>query len=473
MNATQSCAAWLLQTDMAASNEIRFKIGADTSALSAGFAKAASVAAAAGKQIEKKLGMQDAFKASAVALGLSVDKIATKVAEFFSGGSAENWKAAADAAERTAAIMDASAEKRLSLEQQIQKLKLEIESESGNTSRAQRMNAPTSVFNPFTGKMGQAQSMAEDASEADKRSAEARERIAIKEAKISALKEAQAQTYQQMVKAEEQLEELGMSSERRHKLLLEDAESLKMDRDQAIQGNKEWMPLQIAYTQKLISAGQIELQMAREKTAEMERQAEIDKKIEETKRDRQDEAEKIRRDAQTEAEVARAQLERRGRVAELQAQLNGLIREGQILSEKFGGSGPEVERNKAQQASIRSQIELTRAQALRDAQQSTFNSGMAVAGAPRALRPRGQSETERIATRGANYIQQAEEAAKKGMSASYVAKLTSLGERDIKAAGQKIQSATALVNSDSNVKSAIIESSNELKEIRKNLEIEQ
>jgi hypothetical protein len=264
---------------MAASNEIRFKIGADTSALSAGFAKAASVAAAAGRQIEKKLGMQDAFKASAVALGLSVDKIATKVAEFFSGGSAENWKAAADAAERTAAIMDASAEKRLSLEQQIQKLKLEIESDSANTSRAQRMNAPTSVFNPFTGKMGQAQSMAEDEAEAEKRSAEARERIATKEARISALKEAQAEAYGQIVKAEEQLEELGMSSERRHKLLLEDAESLKKDRDQAIKGNKEWMPLQLAYTQKLITAGQLELQITREQTAERQKQAAIMEKL--------------------------------------------------------------------------------------------------------------------------------------------------------------------------------------------------
>lgn len=272
----RNCGAWLLQTDMAASNEIRFKIGADTSALSAGFAKAASVAAAAGKQIEKKLGMQDAFKASAVALGLSVDKIANKLAEFVSGGSKESWQAAADAAERTASILDQSANSRLSIERQIQSLQMQADDANRNASPAIKRDKIgfMDLLNPF--KLFNA---SETEADAAKRSAENQEKKAIAEAKIAALKQAQAQTYGQMVKAEEQLEELGMSSERRHKLLLEDAEDLKKDRDEAMQKGREWMPLQLAYTQKLISAGQAELQIAREQTAERQKQAAIMEKL--------------------------------------------------------------------------------------------------------------------------------------------------------------------------------------------------
>lgn len=264
---------------MAASEEIRFKIGADTSALSAGFAKAASIAATAGKQIEKKLGLQDAFKASAVALGLSVDKIANKLAEFVSGGSKDDWQAAADAAARTAAIMDESANKRLSIEQQIQNLQMQAEDAARNSSPAPRRNLQGKVgfmdlLNPI--KLFQS---SETEAEAARRSAESQEKKAIADAKIRALKEAHVQQYREMVKAEEQLEDLGMSSERRHKLLLEDAESLKADRDAAIKANKEWLPLQIAYAQKLISAEQVALQIAREQTAERQKQAAIMDKL--------------------------------------------------------------------------------------------------------------------------------------------------------------------------------------------------
>ena len=69
---------------MAASSEIRFKIGADTSALSTAFVKAQSIAATAGKQIEKKLGMKDAFKGLMQGIGIgSVDAIADAVVRPF------------------------------------------------------------------------------------------------------------------------------------------------------------------------------------------------------------------------------------------------------------------------------------------------------------------------------------------------------------------------------------------------------
>lgn len=69
---------------MAASSEIRFKIGADTSALSRAFVGATSIAATAGKQIEKKLGMKDAFKGLMQGIGIgSVDAIADAVVKPF------------------------------------------------------------------------------------------------------------------------------------------------------------------------------------------------------------------------------------------------------------------------------------------------------------------------------------------------------------------------------------------------------
>lgn len=111
---------------MSASREVRFKIGADTSALSRGFIQAQSIAAAAGRQIGKKLGLQDAFKATVIALGLSIDKIAERVASVFSGGSAEQWSAALGAAERTAQIMEDAMFNRLSLLKQIDALEARI-----------------------------------------------------------------------------------------------------------------------------------------------------------------------------------------------------------------------------------------------------------------------------------------------------------------------------------------------------------
>jgi hypothetical protein len=359
---------------MAASNEIRFKIGADTSALSSGFAKAQSIAAIAGAQIQKKLGLRDAVKGMFVGLGIgSVDAISNIVVSPFRRGA----EAAREMADLTSGLYQ-------------------------TTIR---------LFGAIGGPQ--------------------------KELELK----------------QRQLRDISVDIQMAQKLASE-LESNPINfisqegRDAMRQANQEVKTL-------------------------IQKQADLNAEIEITKRSRAEAAAKIIRDARVEADVAKVQLERRGKLAELQARMNGLSREAVSLHKKFGGAGPEVAGNLAQQAAIIDQIAILKSQAQQDAQQSTFNAGSAIAGAPRRLRSRGKSEAERIATRGANYIQQAEEAARKGMSPSYVAKLTSLGERDMKAAGQKMQSATALVNSDSNVKSAIINSASELKEIRKNLEIDE
>jgi hypothetical protein len=70
---------------MAASNEIRFRIGADTSSLSRGFQQAQSVAAAAGKQLEKKFGLRDSMKNLVAGLGLDIARLSDTFARFFAG----------------------------------------------------------------------------------------------------------------------------------------------------------------------------------------------------------------------------------------------------------------------------------------------------------------------------------------------------------------------------------------------------
>ena len=55
---------------MAASSEIRFKIGADTSALSKAFVGAQSVAAAAGARLQKTFGLKDAMKGIFQGIGI-------------------------------------------------------------------------------------------------------------------------------------------------------------------------------------------------------------------------------------------------------------------------------------------------------------------------------------------------------------------------------------------------------------------
>jgi hypothetical protein len=117
---------------MSASSEIRFKFGSDHSALSRGFAKAESIAAAAGKSISRKLGMKDAFKSSVLALGLSIEKISEQIAEMWTGGSQESWKTALDSANEAARIIEDSTLRRMSTVRQIAELEDQIRRNAAN-----------------------------------------------------------------------------------------------------------------------------------------------------------------------------------------------------------------------------------------------------------------------------------------------------------------------------------------------------
>jgi hypothetical protein len=112
-------------------NEIRYKIGADTSSLSRGLlVDAPNIAAKAGKAIERKLGMGDAFKSTVLALGLSIDKLAERFARFFTGMSEDAEKAferLVSASDRTLAATRRMIQRDRSPEQNISALKNEEE----------------------------------------------------------------------------------------------------------------------------------------------------------------------------------------------------------------------------------------------------------------------------------------------------------------------------------------------------------
>jgi hypothetical protein len=140
---------------MSASSEIRFKIGADTSALSRGLVQAQTVAAAAGKAIRKKLGMGDAFKSGVLALGLSIEKISEKLAEMFTGGAQESWKAALDAAKEAERIIEESALRRMSTLRQIEALEKEIARNAGKENANQQKTGEPGMMRKALGAIGE------------------------------------------------------------------------------------------------------------------------------------------------------------------------------------------------------------------------------------------------------------------------------------------------------------------------------
>ena len=117
---------------MSASSEIRFKIGADTSALSRGLMQAETIAASAGSAIKKKLSMKDAFKSGVLALGLSIEKLSENLAEMFTGGSQAAWKSALDSANEAARTIEESTLRRMSTLRQIAELEKEIQRNAAN-----------------------------------------------------------------------------------------------------------------------------------------------------------------------------------------------------------------------------------------------------------------------------------------------------------------------------------------------------
>lgn len=106
---------------MSLGSSIQATLGLDASRFTAGLDKGVAQAKTKGQQMGRQLsqGIGGPRLANALLAALAIDpqKIANKIAEFFTGGSQEAFKAGAEAADRFAEAFDARRFKRMSLEQ--------------------------------------------------------------------------------------------------------------------------------------------------------------------------------------------------------------------------------------------------------------------------------------------------------------------------------------------------------------------
>lgn len=238
---------------MSASNEVRFKIGGDTSALSRAFIQAQSIAAAAGKQLHKKLGLQDAFKSTVLALGISIDKIAEKIANVFSGGSGEQWEAALSAAENTSRIIEEAMFNRLSLLKQIAALEARIAQNKPNEDPTPRGAGELTGFkramfdSPGGRKVMAALGLGgETEAEAETRSSKTRGKNAADEAKREELKERAAKNEERIASAQADLRRSAMDDDEQIIAMIEEMNAAYDKLSEAVIHEKDTTELHLA-----------------------------------------------------------------------------------------------------------------------------------------------------------------------------------------------------------------------------------
>lgn len=359
---------------MAASSEIRFKIGADTSALSSAFVKVQSIAAVAGKQIERKFSLKGAFKGMMVGLGIgSVDAIADTIVRPFQLG----MERAKDLLSLTTRLRDLTTQEIVAKggrKTGIDAMKKEVNDLSRDIDAQQKL--VTALDNPIAKVNSMAANLLREA-----------------EQELVNLKVRQAEIQSK----------------------------LNIDIDAAKRATSEW---------------------AREQSVLQD--------------------------------IADAELRDAGDREKLQIRLNHLQKEF-VRIVRRGDIGTDKERqNTGQQFAIQNQLKLLQEKSGQQLATAISGLGANLAGAkpnqPKP-RPRGRSEAERIADRGAAFGLQAEEALRTGKSPEFVASLASKANRDLSAAGDKAaQQASLVKKEDAAALGGIFEKAvNELKEIRKNL----
>lgn len=360
---------------MAASSEIRFKIGADTSAVSSAFAKVQSMAAIAGKQIDKKISFKEAFKGMMMGLGIgSVDAIADAIVRPFQVG----MERAKDILGMTTRLRDLTMQEIVAKggrKTALDAMRKEVNDLSRDISDQERLvqalDTPVAKVNPM------AASLLRDAE---------KELIALK------IRQAEVQS------------------------------KINIDVDAAKRATSEW------------SREQSMLQ-----------------------------------------DLAQAELRDAGDREKIQIRLNHLQREYARLIRR-GDHGTDKERqNLTQQFALQNQMKLLQEKSAQQLAAGLAGLGAALAGrdpnrAPKP-RPRGRSEPERIADRGASFALQAEDALRTGKSPEFVASLAQKANRDLTAAGQKAERGANMVQKrDADALGGIFQKAvTELQEIRKNL----
>jgi len=358
---------------MAFSSEVRFKIGADTSALSKGFVAAQSMAATAGQQIQKKFTGKNLFQGLLQGIGIgSVDAVADLVVRPFQLG----YERAKDILGLTSRLRDIT--------------NAEVTAGAG---------------------------------------------------RAVVIRETQKEIYS-----------LNREIEIQQQLVTD------------LNAN----PINFVSPQGLALMRDAETELTNLKV----RQAELNSKITtDAKTLRREQAAWLRQELLA-SDLSEAELRNAGEREKLAIRLNALQEEF-IRLKKAGDIGTAREgANQTAQFDVQRRMALLDKQAREERAATLSGLGQSLAtGQMPARAPRGRSEAERIADRGAANLARAEEAIRTGRSPDFVGQLTARANRDFTAAGERARAATTSVaKSDSAALSGeLIKANDTLKKIEANL----
>ncbi len=263
---------------MAASSEIRFKIGADTSALSRGIVQAQSIAAVGGKAMRKHLDIKEAFGRTVLALGLSIENIATRVANFFSGGSMEGFNSALSAAQQTAKILEDASFERLNTLKQIAALEARIAQNRGAENAEPRKEGTLSgwrklMFDSPGGRevMRRLGLGGETDDEAIARSQTAIGQRTLDESRKAALQEKERRAKERIAQARRELASTGFEGPEKIAAALKEAEVAGERLSVAQRKGAETAELELDFVNKLKSAKQTIFDVEKQMTEEAQR----------------------------------------------------------------------------------------------------------------------------------------------------------------------------------------------------------
>lgn len=429
---------------MAASSEIRFKIGADTSALSKAFVAVQSVAATAGAQIQKKLGMKDALKGIFQGIGIgSVQSITDMIVAPFQH-AAERAKALANLTdhlrENTFKWLGALGGPTRELELQVKyvnDLNRDIETQRALVARL--------GANPLRFMTEANRQELADAETALDELIKKQDDIATS-TKIAVLAENR--------RTEELKRQATLAN------WIADAESKNFAQGRIVQARREAIETEYEIL-KTRGAMPSVLQENRNALAALNH--------EEARANRliNDQVEAVKRTGLAQREQAALELKDAGERAQALAKLTALRREYDVLVTKNKRLSPEAQTNRNEQNAVKAQLDLLDKAARRDRAAALTGLGQTMTGGTVGRR----SERERLADRGAEFATRADAAIRSGATPAYVARLVSAANRDFQTVGGKVRASTSAVARDdaTSLGGQLITANETLKKIEANL----
>lgn len=336
---------------MSASSEIRFKIGADTSALSRGFVHAQSLAAQASSAIAKKFQFKDTLRGFATGIGIgSVEQIARTVVAPFESAKEK----ARELSEFTSELY------------------------AGTVRTIGAIGGPVRELEL---KKRQLRDMSDD-----------------------------------IEKQRKLVDELNASPIR---FISEDHRTLIKEAESDLRGL-------------------------------IKKQAELANEVHVTTVQQNRQVEAGARQIDLEEKLTEVELRDGGAREKAQLRLNALQKEYRALK-KQGASQVTLGENFRQQMAIRNEMKIQDKQGREERDRTLVGLGSQLAGTHpdrNKSRPRGRSEMERIADRGARFARDAEEAARTGKSPGFIANLTARSVQDFRSVGERLGTATSKVSRD-------------------------